>query len=70
MIESTDPKQMEKTPVRCDKCDREVDHYNSFLDADNSVHYVCWECMQRDEKGFFQKRDFYRQSRLGRLPAR
>jgi hypothetical protein len=70
MIESNDPKEMEKTVVKCSKCDREVDHYNTFLDADNSVAIVCWECMQRDEKGFFQKRDFYRRSRKGYIPSR
>ena len=70
MIESIDPKVTGKPTVRCSKCDREVDHYNSFLDADNRVVIVCWECMQREEKGFFQKREFFRRSRLGKLPAR
>lgn len=70
MIESNDPKEMEKTVVKCAKCDREVDHYNVFLDADNRAVNVCWECMQRDEKGFFQKRDFYRRSRKGYIPSR
>jgi hypothetical protein len=70
MIESIDPKVTEKPLAKCDKCDREVEHYNAFLDADDSVINVCWECMQRDEKGFFQKRDFHRRSRQGRLPAR
>jgi len=70
MIESIDPKVIDKPVVRCDKCDREIDHYNTFLDADNRVVDVCWECTQRDEKGFFQKRDFFRRSRIGKLPAR
>ena len=70
MIESIDPKVTGKPLARCDKCDREVDHYNIFLDADNRVVNVCWECTQREEKGFFQKRDFFRRSRLGKLPAR
>jgi len=70
MIESIDPKETVKPIAKCDKCDREITHYNTFLDADNREVNVCWECMQRDEKGFFQKRDFYRRSRQGRLPAR
>ena len=59
MIESMDPKETDKPLARCDKCDREMTHYNNFLDADNRVVNVCWE-----------KRDFYRRGRLGRLPAR
>ena len=68
MIESIDPKTTDKPVVRCHKCDREVDHYNSFLDADNRVVNVCWECLQREEKGFFAKRDFRRRSRQGLIP--
>lgn len=68
MIESIDPKVTEKPAVRCAKCDREVEHYNTFLDADNRVVNVCWECTQREEKGFFQKRDFQRRGRSGVIP--
>ena len=68
MIESIDPKITGKPLVRCSKCDREVDHYNSFLDAGNRFVNVCWECLQREEKGFFAKRDFRRHSRSGVIP--
>ena len=70
MIESIDPKVTDKPVVRCDKCDREVDHYNTFVEPNDEVVIVCWECLQREEKGFFQKRDFFRRSRIGKLPAR
>ena len=68
MIESNDPKEMEKPIVKCAKCDREVDHYNVFLEPDNRAVNVCWECLQREEKGFNAKRDFHRSSRRGIIP--
>jgi hypothetical protein len=68
MIESIDPKVMGKPFVRCSKCDREVDHYNTFIEPDNEAVIVCWECLQREEKGFFQKRDFRRRARSGIIP--
>ncbi len=68
MIESIDPKTTEKPIVRCAKCDREVEHYNTFVEPDNETVHVCWECVQREEKGFFAKRDFRRSSRFGTIP--
>ena len=68
MIESIDPKLTGKPTVRCAKCDREVDHYNTFIEPDNEAVIVCWECLQREEKGFFAKRDFRRSSRRGIIP--
>ena len=68
MIESSDPKVTEKPIVRCDECDREVEHYNTFLNPQNETWNVCWECLQRAEKGFFAKRDFRRGSRQGYIP--
>lgn len=63
-----DPKQMDKPIVRCAECDREVDHYNVFLSPTNEEKYVCWECMQRGDKGFFTKRTFKRSARGGVIP--
>jgi hypothetical protein len=68
MIEQIDPKLMDKTPVRCTECDREMDHYNIFISPTNEEKYVCWQCLQREEKGFFAKRDFNRRSRGGVIP--
>ncbi|CAN5497906.1 hypothetical protein BH10ACI1_BH10ACI1_13100 [soil metagenome] len=68
MIEENDPKTMYKTPVRCAECDREMEHYNTFVSPTNEERNVCWECLQREEKGFFAKRDFRRSSRRGVIP--
>jgi hypothetical protein len=68
MIESIDPKNTDKPTVKCAKCDREVDHYNVFIEPDNEAVIVCWECLQREEKGFFAKRDFRRRGRQGIIP--
>lgn len=68
MIESTDPKTIEKPAVRCSECDREMEHYNSFLSPSNEPRIVCWECLSRHEKGFNAKRDFRRGARTGYIP--
>lgn len=68
MIESIDPKITEKQPARCSECDRIMEHYNVFISPINEEVVVCWECMQRDERGFFAKRDFRRNSRRGVIP--
>ena len=68
MIESNDPKLMEKTPVRCVECDREMEHYNTFISPTNEARNVCWQCLQREEKGFNTKRSFSRSSRTGVIP--
>jgi hypothetical protein len=58
----------EKEPVRCAKCDRIMEHYNTFLSPTNETTNVCWECLEREEKGFNAKRDFRRSSRFGDIP--
>jgi hypothetical protein len=68
MIKAMDPKITEKPIARCTECDREVEHYNAFLSPNNQQVIVCWECLQREEKGFFAKRDFQRDSRRGVIP--
>jgi hypothetical protein len=68
MIESIDTKGIDKIAVRCSECDREMTHYNNFLSPTNEVKNICWECLQREEKGFFAKRDFHRSSRRGIIP--
>lgn len=68
MITAMDPKLTGKPAVRCAECDREMDHYNTFLSASNEMKVVCWECQSRDEKGFNAKRDFRRGTRSGYIP--
>jgi hypothetical protein len=55
----------EKPTARCTQCDREMEHYNTFLSPENVEEVICWECLQRSEKGFNAKRDFRRDSRSG-----
>jgi hypothetical protein len=68
MIENIDPKVTVKPPVRCAECDREMENYNTFISPTNEARNVCWECLMREEKGFFAKRDFRRTSRRGVIP--
>lgn len=68
MIETIDPKTIGKPVVRCGECDREVEHYNTFISPANEARNVCWECLSREEKGFNASRDFHRQSRRGVIP--
>ncbi len=68
MIESTDPKNIQKTAARCTECDREMDHYNVWLGPGNEERIVCWECKSREEKGFFAHRTFRRGARSGYIP--
>ena len=68
MVESIDPKRIDKPPVRCAECDREMEHYNTFVNASNERRNVCWECLSRQEKGFFAHRDFGRAGRRGYIP--
>lgn len=63
-----DPKSTDKPVERCAECDREVEHYNTFLSPTNERRIVCWECLERQEKGFNAKRDFRRSSRFGVIP--
>jgi hypothetical protein len=58
----------EKEPVRCWKCDRVVEHYNTYLSPDNETQNICARCIQREEKGFNTKPDWQRASRRGVIP--
>ncbi|HSU24921.1 MAG TPA: hypothetical protein VLI65_02965 [Pyrinomonadaceae bacterium] len=68
MIDAIDPKVTDKPVVRCSECDREVEHYNTFVTPTNQKYNVCWQCLARAEKGFNAKRDFRRGSRFGYIP--
>jgi hypothetical protein len=70
MIDSFDPKTTEKPLERCNECDREVEHYNTFLTPTNEWKIICWECLSAGEKGFNAKRDFRRDSRMGVIKPR
>ncbi len=68
MMETLDPKITDKPTARCTECDREVEHYNTFLSPTNRPSIVCWECLERREKGFNASRGFHRSSRTGVIP--
>jgi hypothetical protein len=68
LIEEMDPKMIDRTPVRCVECDREMEHYNTFVTPTNERRNVCWECLSRQEKGFFAQRGFHRGARHGDIP--
>ncbi len=68
MFEEMDPTITDKPLERCTECDRMMDHYNVWLSPSNEERIVCWECKMRDEKNFFNKRDFSRRSRHGVIP--
>ena len=57
-----------KAPVRCSECDREMDHYVTFISPTNEERPICWECLEREEKGFNAKRGFKREARYGDIP--
>ena len=67
-MDVTDPKNVDLPTMRCTECDREVEHYNTFLQPAGGRRVVCWQCTQRQEKGFNAKRDFSRDSRRGVIP--
>lgn len=68
MIEAIDSKVIEKPLVRCVECDRETQYYNVFISPNNERKTVCWECLEREEKGFNAKRGFRREARYGDIP--
>jgi hypothetical protein len=67
-IEEIDPKVNEKPKARCSECDREVDHYNTWLSPTGERRVICWQCVARAEKGFNAKRNFRREARSGYIP--
>ena len=67
-IVTIDPKITDKPPARCTECDRIMEHYNLYLSPDNDEKVICWQCMNRDLKNFFAKRDFRRSARRGVIP--
>ena len=67
-MDLTDPKRMNKPVARCSECDREMEHYNTFLSPINEHRIVCWECLEREEKGFNADRSYTRLARSGVIP--
>lgn len=57
-----------KPPARCAECDRVMEHYITFTSPTNEDRNVCWQCYNREEKGFNTRRSFNRRSRIGLIP--
>ena len=57
-----------KVSARCAECDREMEHYITFVSPTNEDRIICWECLAREEKGFNAKRGFRREARDGYIP--
>ena len=68
MIESPGMQSTAKPLTRCAQCDREATHYNTFVQPNDEQSVVCWECLERLEKGFNADRGFHRVSRGGLIP--
>lgn len=68
MIVTIDPKRTDRPSARCSECDRETTHYNTFVSSTNVESVICWQCLAREEKGFFAKRNFSRHGRRGIVP--
>ena len=68
LMNTIDPKVTEREPARCSMCDRVMEHYNVWISPRNQQSIVCWECLEREEKGFNAKRGFRRGARTGYIP--
>ncbi len=51
---------------RCERCDRETDHVIESIGEGNRLHFLCWECVERDEKRFNTKPGWRRAHRTRR----
>jgi len=58
--------QLEHEIRRCQRCDRETNHVVESIDDDNRPQFVCWECVERDEKRFNTKPGWRRANRTRR----
>lgn len=68
MIEQNLNAEENKAPVRCAECDREMGHYITFTSSTNEQRNVCWQCTDREEKGYNTKRGWGREARDGDIP--
>lgn len=68
MIETNLNPAGDKPAARCVECDREMEHYITFTSPTNAEENICWECNEREEKGFNTKRGWHREARHGDIP--
>jgi len=53
----------EKDARVCERCERESAHMIMLTERDNSFHYVCWDCLRREEKHININRRWKRERR-------
>ena len=44
------PTQEKEIINRCERCDAETERLIKYVAPDNSLQYVCWSCVSREEK--------------------
>jgi hypothetical protein len=42
--------QKEAKANRCERCDAETERLIKYVGPDNTLQYVCWPCVTRNEK--------------------
>jgi hypothetical protein len=50
---------------RCERCDEETERLIKYVAPDNSLHYVCWSCVSREEKRVNLRETWKRGRRAG-----
>jgi hypothetical protein len=58
--------QAEEKPNRCERCDAETERLLKYVGPDNSLRYVCWPCVTREEKNVNLKGTWKRAGRAAR----
>jgi hypothetical protein len=41
-------------PRQCERCDSESKHLIKYMSPDNVTQYICWACVEREEKSSFE----------------
>ena len=55
--------QAEEKVNRCERCDAETERLIKYVGPDNSLNYVCWSCVSREEKNVNLKQTWKRGGR-------
>lgn len=51
---------------RCERCDAETERLIKYVAPDNTLRYVCWPCVMREEKNVNLKGTWKRGRRAAR----
>ena len=58
--------QVEEKANRCERCDAETERLLKYVGPDNSLQYLCWPCVMREEKRVNLKQTWKRGGRAAR----